>query len=168
MLPEDAIPKQFLSFNTPIGWLVVEGDAFGIASVRFEEENLGRSEEVSECLEEAEVQLKAYFEGQLQTFDLKLKPIGTVFQKEVWTALQAIPFGVTRSYLDIALALKNKNATRAVGAANGKNPIAVVVPCHRVIGSDGSMTGYASGVWRKEWLLKFEREQVYGKQESLF
>ena len=109
-----------------------------------------------------------YFAKQRRTFELKLKPVGTIFQKEVWTVLQTIPFGITRSYLDVALAMKNEKATRAVGAANGQNKLNIVVPCHRVIGSDGSLTGYGGELWRKEWLLNHEREQVYGKQESLF
>jgi len=108
-------------------------------------------------LEEARRQLESYFAGRRRAFDLPLEPRGTPFQREVWQALRAIPFGETRSYGELARQLGRPAATRAVGAANGRNPIAIVIPCHRVIGADGSLTGYGGGMERKRWLLEHER-----------
>ncbi|GHB09966.1 methylated-DNA--protein-cysteine methyltransferase [Salinicola rhizosphaerae] len=101
-------------------------------------------------------QLDDYFAGQRETFDLTLTPDGTPFQQRVWQALADIPYGETRSYRDIATAIGAPNAVRAVGAANGRNPLALIVPCHRVIGSNGTLTGYAGGMARKAWLLEHE------------
>jgi methylated-DNA-[protein]-cysteine S-methyltransferase len=101
-------------------------------------------------------QLREYFDGTRTTFDLKLKAKGTDFQRRVWAALCRIPFGATVSYGAIARDIGNPAAVRAVGLANGRNPISIIVPCHRVIGSDGSLTGYGGGIERKEWLLKHE------------
>ena len=106
--------------------------------------------------QQAACELGEYFAGARTSFDLPLAPRGTEFQQAVWRALRTIPFGETRSYADIARALGQPTATRAVGAANGKNPIAIVVPCHRVIGADGSLTGYAGGLPTKAWLLRHE------------
>jgi methylated-DNA-[protein]-cysteine S-methyltransferase len=107
-------------------------------------------------LAEACRQLSEYFDGKRTAFDLPLRPAGTPFQQAVWVALRAIPAGETRSYADIARAVGRPSAVRAVGAANGANPIAIVVPCHRVIGSSGALTGYAGGLPTKKWLLAFE------------
>jgi methylated-DNA-[protein]-cysteine S-methyltransferase len=101
-------------------------------------------------------QLDEYFRGRRRQFDLALEPEGTSFQKSVWDQLLLVGYGETVSYLDIALILKNRNAVRAVGGANSQNPISIIIPCHRVIGSDGSLTGYGGGLWRKAWLLKHE------------
>lgn len=101
-------------------------------------------------------QLEQYFNKQRQSFSLTLDTQGTQFQQAVWQALMAVPFGQTQSYSDIAVALNNPKAVRAVGAANGKNPISIIVPCHRIIGASGKLTGYAGGLKRKEWLLKHE------------
>lgn len=106
----------------------------------------------------AAARVKAYFTGQLDALDaLEVAPEGTSFQKKVWSALRAIPVGTTCSYQKIARAIGKPKAIRAVGAANGRNPIALVVPCHRVIAADGTLRGYAGGLWRKQWLLKHER-----------
>jgi methylated-DNA-[protein]-cysteine S-methyltransferase len=102
------------------------------------------------------LQLREYFAGQRQHFDLPLAPAGTVFQRAVWQALAAIPWGETRSYADIAQAIQRPTAVRAVGAANGRNPVPIVIPCHRVIGSDGSLTGFAGGLAVKRTLLELE------------
>jgi len=110
----------------------------------------------SPLLEAAARQLAEYFAGTRTTFDLPLRPAGTAFQQQAWRALRAIPFGQTRSYADQARAVGRPSATRAIGAANGRNPIAIIVPCHRVIGSDGSLTGYAGGEPAKRWLLEHE------------
>lgn len=108
-------------------------------------------------LAEAQAQLTAYFAGRLDRFDLPLRPQGTEFQRLTWEALRAIPFGETRSYADVALAIGRRTATRAVGAANGQNPIAIVVPCHRVVGKDGSLTGFGGGLPAKRFLLAHEQ-----------
>jgi methylated-DNA-[protein]-cysteine S-methyltransferase len=108
-------------------------------------------------LEAARLQLAEYFAGRRLAFDLPLAPRGTDFQRLVWSALRAIPFGATRSYADLAAGLGRPSASRAVGGANGKNPLSIVVPCHRVVGADGSLTGYAGGIASKEWLLRHER-----------
>ena len=110
-------------------------------------------------------QLDEYFKGSRTEFDLKLNPQGTKFQQKVWKELVNIPFNKTRSYLEQTKAIGDVKAIRAVASANGKNPIAIIIPCHRVIGSDGSLTGYASGIWRKKWLLDHENPV---KQQSLF
>ena len=101
-------------------------------------------------------QLEAYFEGGLRTFDVPLAPIGSAFQRAVWEQLTRVPYGTVASYGAIAARIGRPSAARAVGAANRTNPIAIVVPCHRVIGASGALTGYAGGMWRKEWLLKHE------------
>lgn len=108
-------------------------------------------------LDETRRQLEEYFAGTRTSFDLPLAAGGTVFQAGVWSALRDIPFAQTRSYADVARAISNPKAVRAVGAANGRNPIAIVVPCHRVIGADGSLTGYGGGIERKRWLLEHEK-----------
>ncbi len=110
--------------------------------------------------ERACTQLAEYFAGTRQAFDLPLAPQGTDFQRRVWQALATIPFGETRCYAEIAEQLRCKGGQRAVGAANGKNPLAIVVPCHRVIGSDGRLTGYAGGIGRKQWLLAHEAGEI--------
>ncbi len=105
---------------------------------------------------EARKQLEAYFAGELTEFDLPLNMRGTEFQRQVWQKLQTIPFGMTISYGELAELVGNPNSSRAVGAANGRNPISIIVPCHRVIGSNGKLTGYSGGMERKEWLLAHE------------
>jgi methylated-DNA-[protein]-cysteine S-methyltransferase len=110
-----------------------------------------------EFFKETISQLKAYFSGELQFFDLKLAPEGTEFQKSVWKALCEIPYGETQSYKDIAVSVGKSKAYRAVGLANNRNPIAIIIPCHRVIGSNGKLTGYASGLDVKEFLLGLEQ-----------
>jgi methylated-DNA-[protein]-cysteine S-methyltransferase len=109
-------------------------------------------------IDEAARQLAAWFAGERTAFDLPLRPRGTPFQLAVWEALREIPYGETRSYGEIAARLGRPAAVRAVGAANGRNPISIVVPCHRVVGAGGALTGYAGGVERKRWLLGHERE----------
>ena len=108
----------------------------------------------------ARKQLGEYFAGKRRTFDLPLSPRGTEFQRSVWTTLATIPYGETVSYLEIAQAIGNPKAVRAVGAANGRNPLSIIVPCHRVIGSSGALTGYAGGIPIKRWLLALEQQTV--------
>ena len=154
--------KAFL--ETPLGTAVIEGGENGITSISITEEKVDTSEVIPTSLKDAVAQLKEYFSGTRQDFDLKLNPEGTNFQKEIWKQLRAIPFGTTTSYLELSKAFGNPKAIRAVAAANGKNPLWIVVPCHRVIGTDGSLTGYAGGLWRKKWLLEHEQPS---KQQTL-
>jgi methylated-DNA-[protein]-cysteine S-methyltransferase len=119
----------------------------------------------AELFQEARRQLDAYFAGQLMQFDLPLAPEGTDFQKRVWTELQNIPFGETITYGELARRLGNPNASRAVGLANGRNPLSILIPCHRVVGANGKLTGYSGGLSRKEALLKLEAE-VLAKGEE--
>ena len=112
--------------------------------------------DIPECLRECVLQLKEYFKGERTNFNLLLNPQGTKFQKLVWKELCDIEYGKTTSYLVQSKKIGDVKAVRAVAAANGKNPISIVIPCHRVIGSDGSLTGYAGGIWRKKWLLDYE------------
>ena len=151
--------------KTPIGFAVIKGDKNGLASISITDEEFEISSEIPDLLKDAVQQLNAYFENSQTDFNLKLNPQGTLFQKQVWKVLQEIPFGETNSYLQLSRKLGDEKAIRAVAAANGKNPLWIVVPCHRVIGSDGSLTGYAGGLWRKKWLL--EHENTSG-QTSLF
>ena len=109
-----------------------------------------------EVLEKCKVQLERYFSGDLLEFDLPLAPVGTEFQQKVWTELLKIPYGETITYMDLAVRLGDPKCIRAAGTANGKNPIAIVIPCHRVIGAGNKLTGYAGGIWRKKMLLELE------------
>ncbi|MEJ2024834.1 MAG: methylated-DNA--[protein]-cysteine S-methyltransferase [Deltaproteobacteria bacterium] len=141
--------------RTPIGVIEVEGTDIAVRSVNFVEtrrEGFCSNGVVDQAVEEIE----EYFTGKRQQFEVPLDLQGTPFQRAVWRELLKIPYGGTVSYGEIARAIGNPKAVRAVGGANHRNPVAIVVPCHRVIGSDGSMTGYGSGIWRKEWLLKHE------------
>lgn len=138
-----------------VGNIAVSGSENGIRSILFLDKEIEVSA-VPECLQDCICQLKEYFEGKRNSFNLKLDPAGTDFQLKVWEKLQQIPFGKTISYLQLARMTGNESNTRAVGNANGKNKINIVVPCHRVIGSNGKLTGYGGGLWRKEILLKLE------------
>ncbi len=142
--------------NTPIGNLQLEGTADGLTAVRFTGQSPNETHPIPESLKEAVFQLQEYFKGERTQFELKLDPGGTDFQKKVWQKLQQISFGKTASYQEMANMLGDPKVIRAAAAANGKNPIAVIIPCHRVIGSDGSLTGYAGGLHRKKWLLGHE------------
>jgi len=150
--------------KTPLGIAKIEGDTNGISVISVQQDGLV-SESIPEHFQEVVSQLNEYFDGQRKTFSFALNPKGTDFQQKVWQALLEIPYGKTMSYLELSKKLGDVKAIRAVAAANGKNPIWIVVPCHRVIGSDGSLTGYAGGLWRKQWLLEHENPV---KQESLF
>ncbi len=152
--------------STPLGITKLTGDHTGLTTITvLDAEDLKLSDVIPESLEDAVYQLQEYFEGNRTKFQLDLNPDGTDFQKRVWQALQEIPFGKTTSYLELSKSLGDIKAIRAVAGANGKNPLWIVVPCHRVIGSDGSLTGYAGGLHRKQWLL--EHESPF-KQQRLF
>ncbi|KAB7528761.1 methylated-DNA--[protein]-cysteine S-methyltransferase [Flagellimonas olearia] len=150
--------------QTPIGYAEFQGDENGLASVSVFDE-IKPIGIIPEVLEDAVYQFKEYFEGSRKGFDLKLNPSGTDFQKKVWDALLEIPFGKTISYLELSKRLGDVKAIRAVASANGKNPLWIVVPCHRVIGTNGDLTGYAGGLHRKKWLLEHESP---AKQTTLF
>jgi methylated-DNA-[protein]-cysteine S-methyltransferase len=151
--------------KSPLGYTKILGDADGVSSITVLNSEEKISEIIPENLEDCVYQLNEYFEGKRNQFDLKLNPQGTDFQKRVWDNLLTIPYSKTISYLNLSKQLGDVKAIRAVANANGKNPLWIVVPCHRVIGSDGSLTGYAGGLSRKKWLL--EHESPY-KQQSLF
>ena len=147
---------------TPIGTLLLAMDGQGLRHVHFEtgRESLEPGDDWEPgagALHEARAQLKAYFAGKLTTFDLPLAPHGTEFQQRVWLELLRIPYGETTNYGDIARRLGDVQATRAVGAANGRNPLPIIVPCHRVVGADGSLTGFGGGLPVKRWLLDHEQ-----------
>lgn len=146
--------------DSPIGRLLLAGDDAGLKHVLFPEaEPLPEWRLDGEPLRETVRQLSAYFAGELRVFDLPLAPIGTPFQRRVWQALREIEYGDTISYGELARRIGNPSASRAVGLANGSNPISIVVPCHRVIGANGKLTGYGGGIERKQWLLSLERER---------
>jgi methylated-DNA-[protein]-cysteine S-methyltransferase len=147
--------------ETPVGSLLAVRNELGISAIHFEEngrpaEPQPEWERDGDAFADLRQQLTRYFRGQLEQFDLPLAPVGTPFQLEVWEALRAIPYGQTRSYADIARSIGRPKACRAVGAANGANPLPIVVPCHRVVGSDGSLTGFGGGVEVKRALLELE------------
>ena len=154
-----------ISLKTPLGICEITGDEHGVRKIEILDQADFQQEDIPEELEAPVDQLKSYFSGELRDFTFKMNPSGTEFQKQVWQALNKIPYGETRSYLELSKELGNEKAIRAVAAANGKNPLWIVTPCHRVIGSDGSLTGYAGGLWRKKWLLDFENPPI---QQELF
>ena len=164
-----------MNYDSPIGSIEIHATDTAVSRVEFAGEQGGEGEEVSgvggrpavsssqeagahPLLGEVRRQLDAYFAGDLRCFDLPLGLEGTPFQRQVWQQLLSVGYGQTASYQDIAVAIDNPKAVRAVGAANGRNPVAIIVPCHRIIGSGGraKLTGYGGGVWRKEWLLRHE------------
>ena len=151
--------------NSPLGFVLIEGNEDGISKISVISEETILSECIPMLFEEVVSQLNDYFEGKRTDFQFKMNPTGTDFQKKVWQELVKIPFGKTASYQEITNKLGDPKAIRAVANANGKNPLWIVGPCHRVIGSDGSLTGYAGGLWRKKWLLDHENPV---KQQSLF
>ncbi|WP_118974516.1 methylated-DNA--[protein]-cysteine S-methyltransferase [Taibaiella koreensis] len=148
-------------YQSPLGPVRISASEQGLLSVSFIEEAQGQylTEPVlaNTLSRLAAQQLDEYFNGKRRAFDLPLLPTGTAFQEAVWRELVKVPFGKTESYGYIAHQLNNPLSIRAVGSANNRNPIAVFIPCHRIIGADGSLTGYAGGLWRKEYLLKLER-----------
>lgn len=145
-----------LYYNSVLGSLAITGASDGIGAVSFVEECGSNDADAPACLHECVAQLDEYFRGLRRTFSVPLDLRGTDFQQRVWRYLLTIPFGATVSYHEIAVALGIPQGSQAIGRANGQNPIAIIVPCHRVIGNDGKLTGYAGGLWRKEWLLRHE------------
>lgn len=155
---------------SPVGVLQIVGTEQGITSVEFVEDDIqsvrratsdGLAAPVDDCI----AQLGEYFAGDRREFSLQLDPRGTEFQRRVWDQLLRVPYGRTNSYMDLAYALGDPKTIRAVGRANGSNPIAIIIPCHRIVGSNGDLVGYAGGLHRKRWLLEFESPSG---QEELF
>jgi methylated-DNA-[protein]-cysteine S-methyltransferase len=154
------------TMSSPIGELVLRASETGLRRIAFVDESDSRvwrcapegdQPRAEQILDDAVSQLNGYFDGRRRTFDLPLEPLGTEFQISVWWALSRIPYGETVSYAMQAAWIGRPSATRAVGGANGRNPLPIVLPCHRVIGADGSLTGYGGGIERKVWLLEHER-----------
>ncbi len=154
---------------SPVGMLALRGSEAGLHAVQFLEPGPVEPTapaDLPACLQEPYRQLTAYFNRELREFELVCAPlVGTEFQRQVWAALAGIAHGRTASYLDVAKLLNNPKSVRAVGAANGQNPLPIVWPCHRIVGADGSLTGYAGGLARKRWLLAFEQP---ARQGALF
>ncbi|AXI10981.1 methylated-DNA--[protein]-cysteine S-methyltransferase [Oceanobacillus sp. 143] len=154
-----------LDYQSPVGIIEIIGNQEAIHSILFSEkdklENFLHAD-TPQVLEECYNQLEEYFHGKRRDFSFSYEVEGTDFQKNVWKALTDIPYAETGSYKDIAVSIGNEKAIRAVGSANGKNKLSIIIPCHRIIGSNGKLTGYAGGLWRKEWLL--EHEKTYEKE----
>lgn len=164
----------YSTLPTPLGELAVFANNQAIYRVEFidsiNEQDLlsANSSQENQLTIQAKTQLIQYFKSEITTFELPLAPQGTPFRQQTWQALQQIPYGETRCYSEQAALMNNKKAVRAVGAANGANPIAIIIPCHRVIGKNGSLTGYAGGLHRKAWLLNFEQLNFKQTQQSKF
>jgi methylated-DNA-[protein]-cysteine S-methyltransferase len=148
-------PVYFDYYDSPIGLIEIAGTSTAVIALNFVEE---RCREVAShsLVAEAVRQIDEYFDGKRREFEIEIALEGTDFQQQVWRQLVTVPFGCVASYQDIAKGVGRPTAVRAVGAANGRNPIAIMVPCHRIIGKNGHLVGYGSGLWRKEWLLKHE------------
>jgi len=163
--PEILNQVYYTTFESPVGQLLLAGDSSALRSVSFESSRRavppkpGWKHSESEFVQVIQ-QLRAYFGGELKEFDVSLSMEGTEFQLRVWNALRAIPYGETISYAQLAEKIGNPKAVRAVGLANGSNPIPIIVPCHRVIGSDGSLTGFGGGLSTKQKLLELENKQL--------
>jgi methylated-DNA-[protein]-cysteine S-methyltransferase len=157
-------------YQSEIGIIQVTATDSAIKTVEFvESETVSSADEVviPDILKICLSQLDEYFHAKRRQFVLSLSPDGTCFQKKVWQQLLSLPYGATASYLEIAQAIGNSRAVRAVGAANGRNPISIIIPCHRVIGSNGKLTGYGGGLWRKEWLLNHEGWRTHPQMRLL-
>ncbi|MCB0731454.1 MAG: methylated-DNA--[protein]-cysteine S-methyltransferase [Ignavibacteriae bacterium] len=161
------MPNKYVTYlRSPIGQVKLTGDETSVNSIFFVFDDTEMEEEnLNSVLTQCKKELLEYFAGKRNEFTVPIKQEGTEFQQKVWTELEKIPYGKTVSYNFIAESLGDKKAIRAVGAANGRNQISIIVPCHRVIGSDGSLTGYAGGMWRKKWLLNHEKEFSGGETQ---
>lgn len=144
-------------WESPLGFIKIVGTRDSVLALDFVEEFQNGDHELPFCIKECIQQIAEYFDGKRKEFFLNTDPHGTPFQKKVWRQIEKIPFGNLASYKEIARAISKPEAFRAVGSANGKNPIAIIIPCHRVVGSDGSLTGYGGGLWRKKWLIAHEQ-----------
>ena len=155
-------------YHSPTGYLDIRATTEAVISMSFCTEKPVAGFNPNPFLEDVIRQLDAYFSGDLYDFDIQLEPSGTPFQQKIWTLLREIPYGKTESYLALAERTGNRKSIRAVARANAANPIAILIPCHRVIGSDGSLTGYAGGLERKRWLLEHEKALVPDTQLNFF
>ena len=159
-------PAEFVAhYRSPIGLIEIEGSERGVSALNFVEAKRAKAKRLGRGplptpLADALAQLEEYFQGRRRAFAVKLDLGGTSFQRRVWRELLAVGFGRTTTYKAIAEAVGRPAATRAVGGANHRNPVSIIVPCHRVVGSDGSLTGYGGGLWRKEWLLRHEARDL--------
>lgn len=151
--------EKVFFYDTPVGKLCIGEEDDSITRVTWSKVPQEYIQEETELILNCKIQLEEYFAGNRKQFDLPLAPKGTEFQKRVWKALTDIPYGETRTYGEIAAAVGSPKAARAVGMANNKNPIGIIVPCHRVVGADGKLVGYAGGMEKKEWLLNLEQEK---------
>jgi len=151
------VPARCAYYRSPIGLIEILGTGQGLTAVNFVRRRLRGAKAPDRALRAAVAQIDEYFRGQRKEFSLLLHMEGTDFQKEAWQQLVRIPYGKTASYAEVAAAIERPEAARAVGQANHRNPISIIVPCHRVIGSGGRLVGYGGGLWRKEWLLAHER-----------
>ncbi len=143
--------------DSPIGVLMLGSDEWQLKSISFDAEYIENESYIPGILITAEKQLEEYFSGSRKVFDLPIDPEGTEFQKNVWKKVACASFGTTKSYVEIAREVNSENSSRAVGMANGKNPLPIIIPCHRIIGHNGKLTGYAGGLERKKWLLLHEQ-----------
>lgn len=147
-------------YISPIGTIEIVGSAERVLELNFVEGESQGDARLPDCLETCVEQIDEYFKGNRKEFSVPLQTEGTEFQQKVWRQLKRIPYGAVASYGDVARAIGRPTACRAVGSANHSNPIAIIIPCHRVIGADGSLTGYGGGLWRKEWLLNLEANHL--------
>ena len=151
--------KKFRTYyNSKIGLLEITGTSDAVTSVNFTESKQTADRKIPDVLKECRIQLDEYFRGKRTDFSVKFMLEGTDFQKKVWMRLYKIPYGQTVSYKDVAVSVGNEKGGRAVGGATGRNNISIIVPCHRVIGSDGDLVGFGGGLWRKVWLLNHEKK----------
>ncbi len=157
--------EEIVYHKTPIGIAKITGSEKGLSSVSILDDKIEPTKEIPKILKNCVDQLDEYFQKKRTKFELKLDPDGTHFQNEVWKELCEIPYAKTITYREQSIKMGQEKAIRAIASANGKNPIWLIIPCHRVIGSDGSLTGYAGGIWRKKWLLEHENPT---NQMSLF
>ncbi|MFH0761474.1 MAG: methylated-DNA--[protein]-cysteine S-methyltransferase [Bacteroidota bacterium] len=165
-MPQDL--KEYTGwYHSPLGWIEITVNDPGVCKLFFRDAE-GCSSDKHLLLDEAIGQLGEYFSGKLTSFTLPLSPAGTDFQKKVWKELLTIPFGNVITYRDLGIRLGGNNFTRIVGQANGRNLVSIIIPCHRVIGMNGALTGYGGGLWRKKWLLEFEQKTNSGFTSVLF
>ena len=152
------------SIKSPVGGLQITATSDSITSILFRDKNEEQEyeETLNPIIKDCIIQLESYFNGELKDFTFPMAPEGTAFQKQVWSALQVIDYGKTLSYMQLSKSLGNPKAIRAVGTANGMNKIVIAIPCHRVIGSNGSLVGYSGQLWRKKWLLDHEAKFQHG------
>lgn len=149
-------------YQSPLGFIKITGTASAVTEVSFVDKPGNNAENPSEIVKKCLFELDQYFKGELRVFTVPIEQLGTVFQKKVWNELKTIPYGETVSYIHIAREIGDPLSVRAVGTTNGKNAIAIIIPCHRVIGANGKLVGYAGELWRKKWLLEHERNRRLG------